>query len=1097
MKVFLRKIYSLFKERGGYTLTELSISTSIIAMLAVGGLAVLQKKNDSDKYKETYTKIAVIDNAVKSFIIAKNYVPCPAFPSTLENSTTFGKSVSYDATNKICNGSDLADQTGIVPVRTLGLTDDYSYDGWGRKFMFRSASGSGSATDFIAPNFRGNIAIVDLKGVHKTTITDPHPYNDGAIYVIISYGANGKNVAYRKNNDTEPPSAASGIEAKNTSHKENVYVQNEKTSAFDDIVLFGTNARLHNQKITESPIKIPDITCDTAQQIVSGGRSATTLNNYATSNSNAYVSHADIIYKSSTILADLCKNRKNTETIKPDRINGLKLWLDAGDAATLFTNSNCTAGGVPANNASISCWKDKSGNAYNAIAGNAPTYSVNAINGKAVLSFNGTSNYLDNSTFALSTTASIFAVASPGAGSGFKRIISNHANFYLGAGNATNYFSSFYGNGSSWGTTADHGATGLLDTGKYYILTSIKDATYDSPYINGSALAARINAMSAFSDGYRVGANNDTLNDFWDGNIGEILIYNTNLSESNRQKVGEYLSNKWAIPLNAATKTCDTGMTFQRTSSDPAGSCKCPPGQQFVADLKTNNACFSTEANTHFSKCVSVNSSPTYSSPPSTNNMVLWLDANDCTKVTLSGSGTIPHVTGWMDKSPLGNHATQTTLANMPTYLKNTVNGKAVIHFDGSSSYLGNTTLALPTTASIFAVASTGSATGNKRIINNEVNFNLSAGATTTNYFASFYGNNSTWGFESDHGAAGIMSSGAYYILTSVNSGSDNAYINGTALPVRTNAMSAFSNGYRVGAHQAAVSELWDGNIGEIIIYNTAITNQERSNIEKYLSFKWGVPLLPTDIEKINFADAKGASLTLWLDASDTTTLFTDENCVNKAYASDLIGCWKDKSGNNYHAKQVENRARPAYSFGTQTSQLGTTIISNPTLLFNGTSDYMDNANLALPAKVSIFAVAAQGAAHADIKRIISNHLNFLIGVTTASKFMTRYSNGSNWAGSNIVDAVLDDYTYYVLTSINDGTNNNADVNGGTSNTDANAMAAFSDGYRIGANAAAINELWDGNIGEIIIYNTNLSASNRIAVQRYLANKWGVAITVP
>lgn len=75
----------------------------------------------------------------------------------------------------------------------------------------------------------------------------------------------------------------------------------------------------------------------------------------------------------------------------PLTIANLALWLDASDTDTLFTSDTCT-GAAPANNGALGCWKDKSGNGYNATQSNN-TYkpkwksSVSQINNKSAVYF--------------------------------------------------------------------------------------------------------------------------------------------------------------------------------------------------------------------------------------------------------------------------------------------------------------------------------------------------------------------------------------------------------------------------------------------------------------------------------------------------------------------------------------------------------------------------------------------------------------------------------------------------------------------------------------------------------------------------------------
>lgn len=58
------------------------------------------------------------------------------------------------------------------------------------------------------------------------------------------------------------------------------------------------------------------------------------------------------------------------------------------------------------------------------------------------------------------------------------------------------------------------------------------------------------------------------------------------------------------------------------------------------------------------------------------------------------------------------------------------------------------------------------------------------------------------------------------------------------------------------------------------------------------------------------------------MDASDSSTLFSDASCTTPAVASGSVGCWQDKSGNNAHAIQASGANQPIYTsydpiFGT------------------------------------------------------------------------------------------------------------------------------------------------------------------------------------
>lgn len=1083
------------KSEKGYTLAELSISTSIIAMLAVGGLAILQKKNDSDKVKETITKMVKIETALKGFIRVNGYIPCPSVSATTESSTNFGNSSGiYDETAKICS-TGLTNETGVVPVRTLGLPDDTAYDGWGRKFTYRSASASGSATDFSDINFKGNIAIVDLKGIHKTNINEPQPNNDGAIYIIISHGANGKNVAYGKNSTTTP-SQASGVEAKNTSHDRAMYIQNEKTTIFDDVVVFGTKAKLGRLRVTESPIKISDMTCETAQSLTKDGRS--TLDTYAASNSNAYVSRADTIFKSASILANLCKNRQKAETVNPSRFNNLKLWLDGSDKSTLFTSSDCLSGGSPANGSSIGCWKDKSTNSNNATqttVASQPTLVTSAQNSKPVLRFDGADDYLalpDNIIADGDIPYTVFAVtkaldinSNPG--------ILNLAN--LGAssqalafrfdktGLVYNYW---------WDVDISTPIGGTLATTPYILSFSYDTTTGRTIYMNGTSSATESSiGRNGVNSGLGYVGRTCCDSEFMNGDIDEIIVYDSTLNNLSRNKVEEYLSDKWGIVLTSSAQTCSTGMVFQKTIDDPAGSCRCPTGTTYLEDLTTANACYSNRTSTSLGNCVAVTAPPTYSTPPDKSGMVLWLDANDCSTISLVSGGSTSPVSAWTDKSGQSNNASPAAEINRPLYISNAINTKPAIRFDGINSQL-----AVP------------------RVVNDDFTitavFKTSAGlvhATPRWYNASGIVDAEVFGTTNDFGM-GIQYSGRLLVGTGnpdncacsdgkyndgnphiatfnrkKSTGNISLHVDGRIAATDTGATQSLTAPSRItlGSLQSNINYL-NGDIAEVIMYDYVASNQQLDDLESYLSTKWDIPRTPSDVAQSN--------LKLWLDGSDTTTVYTDNTCTTfTASAWDKVGCWKDKSGNNNNAVQTIDNLKPHYALAIQNTK--------PVLMFDGTNDFLNNTNLTASQSttLSIFAVASAGS-NTGSKVIINNDFNFYFGVgSTTNYFNSYYGDSDSWGttadhGSGATPNMST--SFHIISSIQNGTIDSSFIDSTALTTRANTMSTFSNGYTIGSRQTTNSQYWDGNIAEIIIYNTDLSTAQRSYIERYLANKWNI-----
>lgn len=81
-------------------------------------------------------------------------------------------------------------------------------------------------------------------------------------------------------------------------------------------------------------------------------------------------------------------------------------------------------------------------------------------------------------------------------------------------------------------------------------------------------------------------------------------------------------------------------------------------------------------------------------------DLQLWLDASDSSSVTLNGST----VSQWNDKSGNGNHATQTTAANQPTYTSAGLNGFNVITFDGTNDFMDAPAAWIASISSAFSI---------------------------------------------------------------------------------------------------------------------------------------------------------------------------------------------------------------------------------------------------------------------------------------------------------------------------------------------------------------------------------------------------------
>lgn len=230
--------------------------------------------------------------------------------------------------------------------------------------------------------------------------------------------------------------------------------------------------------------------------------------------------------------------------VDPSTIAGLALWLKA-DAGT-----STTTDGV-----AVSLWADQSGNARDAAqatGGNQPLYKAAIFNGKPVIRFDGTDDFMATAAYALNggstpTGITIFGAASLTAVGSFPMLAAWH--------NATNELRCNAGTGKpeflAVGSSPGVGtATAINGTGAHVLTGRFSDANnLTECFVDGASVAsgAQAGALVTAANASTVGARTAAA-DPWNGDVGEVLIYNGALSDTDRVSVEAYLKARWGTP---------------------------------------------------------------------------------------------------------------------------------------------------------------------------------------------------------------------------------------------------------------------------------------------------------------------------------------------------------------------------------------------------------------------------------------------------------------------------------------------------------------------------------------------------------------------
>ncbi len=175
-----------------FTLLELSVSIAIIGIMMGSTMVVMGNVTHENQVEVDTDRINAIVNSLIHFKERQGYLPCPAALSVTQGTAGFGKEAnSGDCTYTSAPAGTSRIETvassgiwmlkGAVPVRDLGLRDDFMRDEHGNRYTYAVMQSLTEAGTFDAG--AGGIIVKDSAA--NSIITD------GA-FVVVSHGKEGE-----------------------------------------------------------------------------------------------------------------------------------------------------------------------------------------------------------------------------------------------------------------------------------------------------------------------------------------------------------------------------------------------------------------------------------------------------------------------------------------------------------------------------------------------------------------------------------------------------------------------------------------------------------------------------------------------------------------------------------------------------------------------------------------------------------------------------------------------------------------------------------------------------------------------------------------
>ena len=477
---------------------------------------------------------------------------------------------------------------------------------------------------------------------------------------------------------------------------------------------------------------------------------------------------------------------------------------------------------------------------------------------------------------------------------------------------------------------------------------------------------------------------------------------------------------------------------------------------------------------------------------------IMWIDFADDTTVTLDNNGNISAVS---DKSTAGNAnvTSANPLAN-PSYIEDSLGGKNVARFNGTEDFLlfngndfigtdytviavdklggtsvspqciiGGTNPTGPSTNLHIAYRSSGNEVtnairGSSAVLTNYKDFEI--GKPRIHAATSSSTNGKSYQVFEDYSNIKVVDSTAVEQLVSYDGASIGRIVN------------------------TAPDLLYNGDIAEIIAYNRALNDEEIAQIARYLSKKYQLPTYELDFPFASF------NMLFRYDAnSQSSVLDQSSNSVLNGF----IDTWGDTAGNG---NNVSNPNQPEEA---PTLKLGG-IAGKNSVYFSGQLPYFQRVGLTELGgnpSMTVFIVALDESATPTDQRMMQLGSNAASGgsiIAFAPDSSFRYNGGSlkRYANDPMNDspATLGTWVRTAGTDTSGGKFFKNGVEATSTDTLSPIVPSFgTDEVLVGAERPTggqpLND-FEGQIGEIIVYDQELSNSERESIENFLMNKWQI-----
>ena len=524
--------------------------------------------------------------------------------------------------------------------------------------------------------------------------------------------------------------------------------------------------------------------------------------------------------------------------------------------------------------------------------------------------------------------------------------------------------------------------------------------------------------------------------------------------------------------------------------------------------------------------------------------LLMWLDGNDPDADGTANTTQYDLVnnTGWKDKS--GNNRDANRVTSAPTFMPNTLGGKGVVDFDGAWSgdavYMddSNDNLAAHTeNFSIFMLyRQTGNGAGDVHVqvvtSQHTNNWRFGALANHTRNVASFNGN--LWPTSADTGSNDTNWHLIQATLNDIDKGDvwlDNQKVltAGTGADDGTNRKPTLLNFAMKGNTHSYRAKV---QIADFFIINRVVPESERLKIEGHLARKWGLmgtmfsaahPYYSSDPYQPTITQGgEDAAVTFyWGDNNGSTTPGNWDN-THALSGTHGIGVLSHPltgltTGTTYYytAKATTSAGTswgPVQTFVPANTAINKYSIPDLALWIDATDLNGDGTTDTVTNGAAVSAWTDKSLTTATVNQTNTDNQPTRQTNSFGTKPSVRFDGTGDFLNVSTLRSEVGGYSAYAATRRPDqaGDNNGRIASESTwhltpsgSNAEYPSIVVKSTGssgsltnIKLGKNAASSTEDFGGDVGELLIFTRQLSASEEQKVEGYLAHKWGATASL-